>query len=111
MKIAASGVGYTRLSNAMLLAEHHDVVALDIIQEIFLINQLKSPIFDARIEDFLEKSKPYLKATIGNQDLSKASRDTPIEIVGNVTYISGGKWTSKMPLNKKEKSEVMGIRC
>ncbi len=69
MKIAVAGTGYVGLSNAVLLAQHHEVVALDIIPEkVALINQRKSPIVDAEIEDFLANRELNLKATTGKQE-------------------------------------------
>jgi len=69
MKIAVAGTGYVGLSNAVLLAQHHEVVALDIIPEkVGLINQRKSPIVDAEIEDFLANRELNLKATTDKQE-------------------------------------------
>ena len=69
VKIAVAGTGYVGLSNAVLLAQHHEVVALDIIPEkVDLINQRKSPIVDAEIEDFLANKQLNLRATSDKQD-------------------------------------------
>ena len=69
MKIAVAGTGYVGLSNAVLLAQHHEVLALDIISEkVALINQRKSPIVDAEIEDFLANRELNLKATTDKQE-------------------------------------------
>lgn len=65
MKIAVVGTGYVGLSLAVLLAQHHEVVALDIVkQKIDLLNQKKSPIVDVEIEDFLANKPLNLTATL-----------------------------------------------
>ena len=64
MKIAVAGTGYVGLSNAVLLSQHNEVVALDIVQEkVDLINARKSPIEDKEIEEFLAAKTLNLKAT------------------------------------------------
>ena len=64
MKIAVAGTGYVGLSLATLLAQHNDVVAVDIVQEkVDLINNKKSPIADKEIEDFLANKSLHLTAT------------------------------------------------
>lgn len=69
MKIAIAGTGYVGLSNAMLLAQHNEVVALDIIQaKVDLLNQKKSPIHDAEIEDFLTNKTLNFKATTHKEE-------------------------------------------
>ncbi len=65
MKIAVAGTGYVGLSLSVLLARHHEVFALDIVQEkIALLNLKKSPIADTEIEDFLANKPLNLTATL-----------------------------------------------
>ena len=68
MKIAIAGTGYVGLSNAMLLAQHNEVVAVDIIEDkINLLNDKLSPIVDAEIEDFLKNKALNFKATLDKE--------------------------------------------
>lgn len=67
MKITVAGTGYVGLSNAILLAQHNEVIALDIIQEkVDLINDKKSPIIDDKIEEYLATKELNLTATTDN---------------------------------------------
>ena len=69
MKIAIAGTGYVGLSNAILLAQHHEVVALDISAEkVDLINRKKSPIIDTEIEDYLSSKTLNLRATLDKHE-------------------------------------------
>ncbi|OMD98684.1 UDP-glucose 6-dehydrogenase [Paenibacillus odorifer] len=64
MKIAVAGTGYVGLSNAILLAQHNEVIALDILQnKVNMINDRKSPIIDNEIERYLEVKELNLTAT------------------------------------------------
>jgi UDPglucose 6-dehydrogenase len=68
MKIAIAGTGYVGLSNAMLLAQHNEVVAIDIIPEkIDLLNAGSSPIEDTKITDFLTNRDLNFKATLDKE--------------------------------------------
>jgi UDPglucose 6-dehydrogenase len=67
MRITVAGAGYVGLSNAVLLAQHNKVIALDILQEkVDMINSRKSPIIDNEIEDFLKNRDLDLTATTDN---------------------------------------------
>jgi len=68
MKIAVAGTGYVGLANAILLAQNHEVIALDIIPEkVDMINNRRSPIVDHEIEEFLETKDLNLLATTNNE--------------------------------------------
>ncbi|WP_405097335.1 nucleotide sugar dehydrogenase [Oceanobacillus sp. FSL H7-0719] len=83
MKITVAGTGYVGLSNAVLLAQHNEVIALDIIQEkVDMINHKKSPIADEEIETFLETKELNLKATT---DSTEALKDAEFVIISTPT--------------------------
>ena len=69
MKIAIAGTGYVGLSNAILLAQHNEVVALDIVAEkVDMINRKQSPIVDTEIEDYLANKPLKLRATLDKHE-------------------------------------------
>lgn len=72
MKIAIVGLGYVGLSNAVLLAQNNEVMALDVIHEkVELINDRRSPIVDKEIEEYLCTRKLNLKATLDKNEAFK----------------------------------------
>ncbi|WP_035052212.1 nucleotide sugar dehydrogenase [Carnobacterium pleistocenium] len=72
MKITVVGTGYVGLSNAVLLAQHNEVTALEIVEEkVTLINNKKSPIVDKEIEEYLATKELNLKATTNKTDAYK----------------------------------------
>ncbi|MGV2939597.1 nucleotide sugar dehydrogenase [Mesobacillus sp. LC4] len=83
MKITIAGTGYVGLSNAILLAQHNEVIALDIIQEkVEMINHKRSPIIDNEIEEFLASKELNLTATTDNY---KAFKDAEYVIISTPT--------------------------
>ncbi|MFC4632071.1 UDP-glucose 6-dehydrogenase, partial [Promicromonospora alba] len=65
MKIAVVGTGYVGLSNAVLLAQHHEVWAVDVdASKVALVNERKSPIVDVELEDYLATKELDLTATL-----------------------------------------------
>ena len=83
MKIAIAGTGYVGLSNAILLAQHNEVTAVDIIQEkVDMINNKKSPIVDTEIENYLATKELKLIATT---DSYKAYQEADYVVISTPT--------------------------
>ncbi|MCK5156202.1 MAG: nucleotide sugar dehydrogenase [Spirochaetales bacterium] len=83
MKITIAGIGYVGLSNAVLLAQHNEIIALDILQEkVDIINNRKSPIIDKEIEEYLATKGLHLTATT---DAYTAFKDAEYVIISTPT--------------------------
>ena len=83
MKITVSGAGYVGLSNAVLLAQNHEVTAVDIVEEkVEMINRKESPIVDAELEDYLKNKELNLTATT---DAVQAYREADFVVIATPT--------------------------
>ncbi len=100
MKIAVAGIGYVGLSNAIVLSQHNEVVAVDILQsKVDLINSKRSPIKDKEIEDYLSNQPLRLTATM---DVDIAYRDAELVIISTPTNYDSQK-------NKFDTSSVESV--
>ena len=69
MKIAVVGIGYVGLSNAILLAQHHEVIALDLMPDkVEMLNKGVSPILDKEVQEYLQNKQLNLKATLNKKE-------------------------------------------
>ena len=82
-RIAVAGMGYVGLSNAVLLAQHNEVTAVDVVEEkVNLVNAKQSPIADAEIEQYLREKPLHLTATT---DAEAAYRGADFVIISTPT--------------------------
>lgn len=107
MKIVVVGIGYVGLSNAILLAQHHDVTAVDVSPErVKLVNERKSPLADPEIEDYLANKPLKLTATT---NAAAAYKNADIVIIATPTDYDpkdGFFDTSKVEIVAKQASQA-----
>lgn len=111
MKIAVAGTGYVGLSNAILLAQHNEVTAVDVIQEkVDLINAKKSPIVDNEISEYLSTKNLNLKATTDGLEAYKNADfiiiSTPTNYDPDKNYFDTSSIDKVMELVKKSGSNA-----
>lgn len=86
MKIVVAGIGYVGLSNAVLLAQHHDVTAVDTLQgKTDMVNSRKSPIADKELEEYLGTHDLRLRAVTAGQEACKAYHEADFVIISTPT--------------------------
>jgi len=112
MKIAVAGTGYVGLSNAVLLAQNNEVIAVDVIQsKVDLINSKKSPIVDKEISEYLESKKLNLKATTDGENAYKNADyiiiSTPTNYDSEKNFFDTSSIESVLKLIKKVNSKAI----
>ena len=102
MKIAVLGLGYVGLSNGILLAQHNEVVAYDIVPEkVEMLNQRKSPIIDKEIIEFLADKRLNFRSTTSWEE---ACADADFVIIATPTnYDTEKNYRNKITLHGKDK--------